>query len=220
MRQLEDVKRAFYVTQMPFKRPFHLHVLGVGALRRILPYILFSQSGMYEGIDISYDSTTHSMSLDNGLFYFSYSKKAAGSPYGGTSVKMGRVYSNIYRTVTEEINAVCGTNYTPEEYHVLMNTGVGVYLERGGKFIDVMRARLAFILTNVHNFTRDVNALTESKELFLKFCREKGCENEYATLFDVKTLADFEHWEKNVGIHMESEPVNTQPPVSLEDLFA
>ena len=220
MGQLEDVKRAFYVTQMPFKRPFHLHVLGVGALRRILPYILFSQSGMYEGIDISYDSTTHSMSLDNGLFYFSYSKKAAGSPYGGTSVKMGRVYSNIYRTVTEEINAVCGTNYTPEEYHVLMNTGVGVYLERGGKFIDVMRARLAFILTNVHNFTRDVNALTESKELFLKFCREKGCENEYATLFDVKTLADFEHWEKNVGIHMESEPVNTQPPVSLEDLFA
>ena len=96
MGQLEDVKRAFYVTQMPYTRPFHLHVLGVGALRRILPYICFSQSGLYEGIDISYDSTTHSMSLDNGLFYFSFAKKAAGSPYGGTSVKMGREYSNIY----------------------------------------------------------------------------------------------------------------------------
>ena len=58
------------------------------------------------------------------------------------------------------------------------------------------------------------------KELFLKFCREKDCENEYATLFDVKTLSDFEDWEKNVGRYMESEPVNTQPPVSLEDLFA
>ena len=53
MGQLEDVKRAFYVTQMPYTRPFHLHVLGVGALRRILPYICFSQSGLYEGIDIS-----------------------------------------------------------------------------------------------------------------------------------------------------------------------
>jgi tRNA-guanine family transglycosylase len=220
MGQLEDVKRAFYVTQMPYTRPFHLHVLGVGALRRILPYICFSQSGLYEGIDISYDSTTHSMSLDNGLFYFSFSKKVAGSPYGGTSVKMGREYSNIYRTVTEEINTVCGTNYTPEEYHILMNRGVGVHLEAGGQFVDIMRARLAFILTNVHNFTKDVNALTESKELFLKFCREKDCENEYATLFDVKTLTDFEHWEKNVGKYMESEPVNTQPPVSLEDLFA
>jgi hypothetical protein len=160
------------------------------------------------------------MSLDNGLFYFSFAKKAAGSPYGGTSVKMGREYSNIYRTVTTEINAVCGTNYTPEEYHILMNRGVGVHLEAGGKFVDIMRARLAFILTNVHNFTHDVNALTESKELFLKFCREKGCENEYATLFDVKNLSDFEDWERNVGKYMESEPVNTQPPVSLEDLFA
>jgi len=56
--------------------------------------------------------------------------------------------------------------------------------------------------------------------LFLKFCREKGCENEYATLFDVKNLSDFEDWERNVGKYMESEPVNTQPPVSLEDLFA
>jgi hypothetical protein len=159
------------------------------------------------------------MSLDNGLFYFSHYKNADNTIYGGTSVKMGRAYSNIYRTVTEEINSVCGTNYTPEEYHVLMNTGVGVYLEKGGKFIDVMRARLCFILTNVHNFTKDVTELTQSKELFLKFCREKDCENEYASLFDVKTLDDFNHWEKHVGIHMESSPVNHQPPVSLEDLF-
>jgi len=219
MGQLEDVKRAFYVTLMPFKRPFHLHVLGVGALRRMLPYILFSQNGLYEGIDISYDSTTHSMSLDNGLFYFSYYKKSAGSIYGGSSVKMGRAYSNIYRTVTEEINSVCGTTYTPHEYHRLMNTGVGVYIENGGKFIDIMRARLGFILTNVHNFTKDVSELTQSKEQFLKFCGVRNCENEYATLFEVKNLADFNHWEKHVGKHLESSPISSKPPVSLEDLF-
>ncbi|NBP02521.1 MAG: hypothetical protein EBU90_20860 [Proteobacteria bacterium] len=220
MGQLEDVKRAFYVTLMPFTRPFHLHVLGVGALRRMLPYILFSQTGLYDGIDISYDSTTHSMSLDNGLFYFSHYKKSPGSAYGGTSVKMGREYSNIYRTVTEEINSVCGTEYTPEEYHKLMNKQVTAYLEEGGKFIDIMRARLSFILTNVHNFTKDVSELTQSKEQFLKFARDKDCENEYATLFDVKNLDDFLHWEKHVGCHMDSEPVADQPPSSLEELFA
>ena len=220
MGQLEDVKRAFYVTLMPFSKPFHLHVLGVGALRRMLPYLLFSQTGLYDGIDISYDSTTHSMSLDNGLFYFSHYKKTPGSAYGGTSVKMGREYSNIYRTVTEEINNVCGTTYEPEEYHKLMNYQVTAYLEKGGKFIDVMRARLAFILTNVHNFTKDVSELTQSKEQFLRFARDKGCENEYATLFEVKNLTDFLHWEKHVGCHMESESVADKPPVSLEDLFA
>ncbi len=220
MGPLEDVKRAFYVTSVPFERPFHLHVLGVGALKRILPYLLFSQTGLYKDIDISYDSTTHSMSLDNGLFYFSHCKKSSPSDYGGSSVKMGRAYSNIYRTVAEEINSVCGTNYSPEEFHKLMNVSVGGYIENGGKFIDVMRARLGFILTNVHNFTYDVSNLMNSKEQFLKFCRDKSCENEYATLFDVKTNDDFIHWEKHVGRFMDSDPVNSIAPSSLEDLFA
>jgi hypothetical protein len=220
MGPLEDVKRAFYVNSVPLARPFHLHVLGVGALKRILPYLLFSQTGLYDGIDISYDSTTHSMSLDNGLFYFSHAKKKNPGDYGGSSVKMGREYSNIYRTVVNEINAVCGTEYTPEEYHKLMNISVGAYLENGGKFIDVMRARLAFILTNVHNFTYDVSTLMNDKDKFLGFCRDKGVENEYATLFEVKNNDDFIHWEKNVGRFMDSEPVNAVAPSSLEDLFA
>jgi hypothetical protein len=220
MGPLEDVKRAFYVTSVPFERPFHLHVLGVGALKRILPYLLFSQTGLYKDIDISYDSTTHSMSLDNGLFYFSHCKKNGAGDYGGSSVKMGRPYSNIYRTVTEEINNVCGTSYEPEEYHKLMNIPVGEYLEKGGKFIDIMRARLGFILTNVHNFTMDVSELMNSKENFLRFCRDKGCENEYSTLFDVKNNDDFLYWEKHVGKFMDSEPVNSVAPSSLEDLFA
>jgi len=220
MGQLEDVKRAYYVSLMPFKKPFHLHILGVGALRRMLPYLLFSQTGLYDDINISYDSTTHSMSLDNGLFYFSHYKKSPGSAYGGTSVKMGREYSNIYRTVTDEINLVCGTEYTPEEYHKLMNIGVGAYVEKGGKFIDIMKARLLFILTNVHNFTKDVSELTRSKEAFLRFCKEKDCENEYAQLFEVKSLDDFLYWEKHVGVHMDSDPVADAPPSSLEGLFA
>jgi hypothetical protein len=220
MGPLEDVKRAFYVTSVPFERPFHLHVLGVGALKRILPYLLFSQTGLYKDIDISYDSTTHSMSLDNGLFYFSHCKKNGAGDYGGSSVKMGRPYSNIYRTVTEEINNVCGTNYDPVEYHKLMNIAVGEYMAQGGKFIDIMRARLGFILTNVHNFTMDVSELMNSKENFLRFCRDKNCENEYATLFDVKNNDDFIHWEKHVGRFMDSEPVNAVAPSSLEDLFA
>ena len=133
---------------------------------------------------------------------------------------MGRPFSNIYRTVVTEINAVCGTEYTAEQYHKLMNISVGEYLENGGKFVDVMRARLAFILTNVHNFTLDVSTLMNSKEEFLRFCRDKNCENEYSTLFDVKNTDDFLYWEKNVGRFMDSEPVSEVAPSTLEDLFA
>lgn len=219
MGQLEDVKRAFYVNLLPFKRPFHLHILGVGALKRMLPYLLFSQTNLYEDINISYDSTTHSMSLDNGLFYFSYCKKT-GNGYGGSSVKMGRPFSNIYNTVTEEINSVCGLNMNPKEFHKLMNIAVGEYVQDGGKFINIMQARLGFILTNVHNFTKDVETLMQDKSAFLKFCRDKKCENEYAALFDVKNIEDFLYWEKHIGKFMDSESVNDVAPSSLEELFA
>ena len=221
MGQLEDVKRAFYVNLLPMERPFHLHVLGVGALKRMLPYLLFSQTKLYENIDISYDSTTHSMSLDNGLFYFSYYKRTSPGGYGGSSVKMGRPFSNIYNTVTEEINNVCGLDFTPKQFHELMNVSVGDYVEKGGKFKDVMEARLAFILTNVHNFTKDVESLMTDKSEFLRFCRDKKCENEYATLFEVKDINDFLYWEKHVGSkYMDSESVSQSAPMSLEELFA
>ena len=101
-----------------------------------------------------------------------------------------------------------------------MNISVGEYIEKGGNFKDIMEARLSFILTNVHNFTRDVSTLMNSKEEFLRFCREKNCENEYAMLFDVKNTDDFLYWEKHVGKFMDSEPVNAVAPSSLEDLFA
>ena len=101
-----------------------------------------------------------------------------------------------------------------------MNKQVTAYLEEGGKFIDIMRARLSFILTNVHNFTKDVSELTQSKDQFLKFARNKDCENQYASLFDIKNLDDFLHWEKEVGKFMDSESVVDKPPTSLEDSFA
>jgi hypothetical protein len=58
-----------------------------------------------------------------------------------------------------------------------------------------------------------------NKDEFLRFCRDKKCENEYATLFEVKNINDFLYWEKHVGKHMDSESVNDVAPVSLEELF-
>ena len=100
-----------------------------------------------------------------------------------------------------------------------MNCPIGQYVEKGGKFIDIMRARLGFILTNVHNFTKDVEVLMNDKSAFLKFCRDKKCENEFAALFEVKTLDDLLYWEKHIGRYMDSEPVSQVAPASLENLF-
>ena len=73
--------------------------------------------------------------------------------------RINQAFGKLNQSIDEwiKINNVCGTSYEPEEYHILMNHQLTSYLEKGGKFIDIMRARLAFILTNIHNFTRDVS---------------------------------------------------------------
>ena len=209
MGSLEDAKRAFYVTHMPLPKPMHFHILGVGSLRRMLPFIAFIRNGLYDEIEVSYDSTTHTMSCDNGLFY-----------RNGSPVKMGREYSNIYRTVTETINEVCELDYDPHELHKLLNTSISKFQEEGGDFIDIIRAKHAFILTNMHNFMKDVNSMMTDADAYYKFCRKAGLENEFAALENVKTMDDFLHWEKHVGKYLVSKPVSDEVPSTLDDLFA
>ena len=43
--------------------------LGVGSIRRMIPYLVFCQNGLYDNVDISYDSTTHSRAVETGLYY-------------------------------------------------------------------------------------------------------------------------------------------------------
>ena len=53
---LEDVKRAFIASEIAKHWPqdkMHLHVLGVGSIRRIIPYLVFCQNGLYDNVDIS-----------------------------------------------------------------------------------------------------------------------------------------------------------------------
>lgn len=208
MGSLEDAKRAFYVTHMPLPRPMHFHILGVGSLKRMLPFIAFIRNGLYDDIEVSYDSTTHTMSCDNGLFYRN------GSPY-----RMGREYSNIYREMTETVNEVCGFDYDPHELHRLLNYPITKFVEDGGDFIDVIRAKHAFILTNMHNFMKDVNNMLNDESVYNKFCRKVGLENEFAALEHVKTMDDFLHWEKHVGKYLVSKPVADEAPATLDSLF-
>jgi queuine/archaeosine tRNA-ribosyltransferase len=69
---LEDIKRAFYFTQLPIElESRHLHLLGVGSVYRMLPNIVFIQNGMYHNVELSYDSTTHTSGVTQGRYYIS-----------------------------------------------------------------------------------------------------------------------------------------------------
>lgn len=209
MGPLEDVKRAFYAKHLPFNTEgLHLHVLGVGSLKRLMPYLTFLQSGLYDGIKMSYDSTTHSMSLENGLFY-----------RNGTSKQMGRPFSNIYIEAYEEIKSMYNMLATLEQFHECCNIALGKYVDRGGDFYIAFEVRLAFVLVNIANFMEDVERLVKSKDNLFAYYRKLGIENEMNMLYNVKKMDDFDYWERHVGKYLDSDPVQTQAPATLESLF-
>ena len=71
---LEDVKRAFYYSEIAKMLPNrHVHILGVGRLRRLLPSLIMLKTGMYDSATdeayMSYDSSTHTMATHFGRFF-------------------------------------------------------------------------------------------------------------------------------------------------------
>jgi len=48
----------------------HVHLLGAGSIRKILPAVLLYRSGFLDKFTLSFDSSTHSSSFDNGQFFY------------------------------------------------------------------------------------------------------------------------------------------------------
>jgi len=67
---LEDVKRAFYYTQLPLSETTpHLHMLGIGSVYRLAPTLMFIKSGLFGDTHVSYDSTSLTSGPHLGRYY-------------------------------------------------------------------------------------------------------------------------------------------------------
>lgn len=210
---LEDIQRAFIASQVPIRNEngvLHIHILGVGALRRLLPYIIFLQNGLYKDVKISYDSTTHSRAVETGLYYMN-----------GKTVKFNRQFSNYYQEMYKDVQKVVDLGVDVKEFHRIMNTNSTTWLEGNTNLNNWIKIRTAFILMSIHNFTKHVEKILNSPEELLKFAHKLKLEGEYRNLYDVKDLDGFNSWFNNpyLGGRMKSAPVKDEAPLSLEDLF-
>lgn len=57
---------AFSEIEAPDSMKKHLHLLGVGSIARMAPCSAFVMSGLFKGVHISYDSTTHAAGVTRG----------------------------------------------------------------------------------------------------------------------------------------------------------
>jgi hypothetical protein len=210
---LEDIQRAFIASQSRLRGEdgtLHIHILGVGAIRRLLPYLIFTQNGLYGKVQISYDSTTHSRAVETGLFY-----------NGTRSVKFNRQLSNHYIEMLDDIQEMWPLKITVEDFHKKMNTNSTNWLEEHNDLNSWMEARTAMCLKSIYNFCRHADKIHTNKDELLAFARRLKLEHAYRNLYNIKDRQDFDYWFNSpyLGQTMKSAPVATEAPATLEDLF-
>ena len=210
---LEDVKRAFIASEIAKHWPaekMHLHVLGIGSIRRMIPYLVFVQNGLYDNVDISYDSTTHSRAVETGLFY-----------QGEGTTKFNRQMSNLYREMYENCMKTINLGVELDEFHSLLNTPSLKAKDKYGDLNKWLYVRTSFILMSIRNFMQHLEKMMNDQDTLIKFTGKMKLDGQFRNLYNVKNKEDFSYWENNqyLGGAMKSIAVGKEAPPSLEELF-
>lgn len=207
---LEDFKRAFYYTQLPIElESKHLHLLGVGSVYRFIPQMIFMQNGLYDGVELSYDSTTHTSGVTQGRYYM-----------GESAYTFNRVFDRAYHEVHADIvrNFPC-YEYDVDTFYECLNISSRTYQAKHGNIDPSLQTYVAFVSSAIKNFIAHVDRIHTSKDEILKMARGIDA-TAFNALYSVKTTEDFNHWLDQVGPYVDSEPVKEYvEPVNLGSMF-
>jgi hypothetical protein len=209
---LEDIKRAFFYTQLPDELQVmkHLHLLGVGSITRLLPNIIFLQNGLYKDLHLTYDSTTHTSGIHMGRFF---SKE-------GANLDFGRHFDRrVYTKILEDMNLFYDLGIDAEELHFRLNTNSTNFKLARGSRNDLIETYIIAVFTCVSNFKRNINELISSEHEVSKVIHSNKKLFIFESIRGIKNMADYQHWIKTVSRHARSNPVSSKPPATLTHLF-
>lgn len=208
---LEDFKRAFYFTELPINlESKHLHLLGVGSVYRMIPQFIFMQNGLYKDVEMSYDSTTHTSGVTQGRYY-----------KDDLALNFTRAFDDNYRIVWEDIKKNFPFyNYSLETFYEALNISSRTYQEKHGNIDPSLQTYGVFVSSAIKNFLSHVEKLQNSREAIMNMSRGIDA-TAFNALYSVHNKQDFDHWLRNVGPYVASEPVQEYvEPVTLGGLFA
>lgn len=208
---LEDFKRAFYFTELPINlESKHLHLLGVGSVYRMIPQFIFMQNGLYENVEMSYDSTTHTSGVTQGRYY-----------KDDLALNFTRAFDDNYRIVWEDIKRNFPFyNYDLNTFYEALNISSRTYQEKHGNIDPSLQTYGVFVSSAIKNFLAHVEKLQNSQAEIMKMSRGIDA-TAFNALYSVHNKQDFDHWLRNVGPYVASEPVQEYvEPVTLGGLFA
>ena len=208
---LEDFKRAFYFTELPINlQSKHLHLLGVGSVYRMIPQFIFMQNGLYQNVEMSYDSTTHTSGVTQGRYY-----------KDDLALNFTRAFDDKYRIVWEDIKRNFPFyDYSLETFYEALNISSRTYQEKHGNIDPSLQTYGVFVSSAIKNFLAHVEKLQNSRNEIMNMSRGIDA-TAFNALYSVHNKQDFDHWLRNVGPYVASEPVQEYvEPVTLGGLFA
>lgn len=205
---LEDIERAFIFTQLPMEKK-HLHILGVGSAKRILPYLMFIKNGMYDGVSVSYDSTTHSSGVELGNYFAN-----------GTMNSFTRHYSDTYDIMLKDVCELTGFDLAGKEFFNVLNSSKTKYLVEGtGDDSIFYGVRLGTIIASVTNFCHYIDSLLSSEKALNKLISSDKSLMPIKSLLDVKDLASYNEWRSSVGRFVKTNRIAGSKPNTLEEFL-
>jgi hypothetical protein len=207
---MEDMKKAFYFTQLPIETN-NLHILGAGSIRRLLPFMIMTQNGMYKDLHISYDSSTHTSGINMGRYYMN-----------AKNMKFPKkIDNNVWPKIQADINQNgFGFGETLEMFHKpfsMPSKDYEVIYGTRGPFIKSINSMFC---SSVKNFMSQLDRCFDNKRYLINTLSNKD-KNNYLMLYKLKTVDDFLYWEKEIGRHVDSKGVGSSERIetNIEDLF-
>lgn len=210
---LEDIQKAFFASQVPVRDEngkLHLHILGVGSVTRMIPYLIFLQNGLYGDVHISYDSTTHTRAVETGLYYMRGTiKNGVYTPGSGKTMKYtraragddvidgepGESYPDLqYDVMMDDINRFYDMNLTVDQFHEALNTPSIAYRDKHSELNTWFTARTAMCCGSIKNFMDEVEELVKDKNKLLALAQQKYPGISGEQLFKVKDIDSFNAW--------------------------
>ena len=211
---LEDIEKnyAFSIAEVPDSWKSQLHLLGIGAIKRMFPVIGFVQSGMIgENTLVSYDSTTHSSNVTHRRF----NEKDASFVEVGQDDRFQILklyeYCKEYYDIKADFDLFCDS--------ITYNRDFFLDKYGEGKIHLWHEALLSMAMVSVLHTTKNVEELAKSNKKFKTFTNMLGC-SEMSYLAEIKTAEDYEAYMREFSGRLTTSRIKKASEASsLEQFF-
>jgi hypothetical protein len=215
---LEDIEKLFFISQIqaPKHLTKHFHLLGVGAMNRMIPVALFRRNGVIpEDVLISYDSSKHTGGLVRGQYQIGH--KIVAVPRDSKK-HLSKIENKIFTFAKE----ILGVELPHEDLHNVMFLTVPEFMSRYPNQPELevtqnlINLRFTMLFNSIYEFIKTFDKLhTDEKYL------HSITNNNILLLEKVKTAQEFAEWEHLVRGKISSKRTPCKGiNNSLEEFFA